>query len=102
VQGWSKDSRNQYRDPGDPKIERNVARDRENEEEWKRLVLWECQAKESEGLKQVILAFLPQRLKARTSGVKARDGNRDLGCASDNAPNGPGNLSRFVKTIGLF
>jgi hypothetical protein len=56
------------------KTERNVARDRDNVEEWKRqswdvLVLWECQAKEREALKRVILAFLPRRLKARTSGV---------------------------------
>jgi hypothetical protein len=53
------------------KTERNVARDRDNVEEWKRqswdvLVLWECQAKEREALKRVILAFLPRRLKART------------------------------------
>ena len=55
-----------------PKIERNVARDRENEEGWKRLgwdvlVLWECQAKEREALKQVILAFLPPRREGQPS-----------------------------------
>jgi DNA mismatch endonuclease, patch repair protein len=51
-----------------PKIERNVARDRENEEAWRRLgwdvlVLWECQVKEREALRQVILGFLPKRLE---------------------------------------
>jgi DNA mismatch endonuclease (patch repair protein) len=55
-----------------PKIQRNVARDRENEEGWKRLgwdvlVLWECQAKEREALKQVILAFLPPRREGQPS-----------------------------------
>jgi DNA mismatch endonuclease (patch repair protein) len=48
------------------KINRNVARDRKNEQEWKRLgwevlVLWEWQVKEGGPLKQAIVAFLPKR-----------------------------------------
>jgi DNA mismatch endonuclease (patch repair protein) len=58
-----------------PKIERNVARDCENEEAWRRLgwdvlVLWECQIKGQEALKQLVLAFLPSRLEKRSLGVR--------------------------------
>lgn len=59
-----------------PKIERNVIRDRENEEQlrqlgWDVLVLWECQTRDHAALKELILAFLPERLEGQISSVKA-------------------------------
>jgi DNA mismatch endonuclease, patch repair protein len=49
-----------------PKIERNTQRDRENGEKWKRLgwdvcVLWECEIKDNEALRRIILTFLGRR-----------------------------------------
>lgn len=46
-----------------PKLERNQARDLENEAAlialgWRVLVIWECQIKDDEALKQTLLAFL--------------------------------------------
>jgi DNA mismatch endonuclease, patch repair protein len=46
-----------------PKIDQNVRRDRQNEEKmkglgWKVFVIWECETKNTEVLKKLIVAFL--------------------------------------------
>jgi DNA mismatch endonuclease (patch repair protein) len=59
-----------------PKIDRNVARDHENEEEWKRLgwdalILWECEVRDRQALKELLLTFLASDKRTDSRNVKA-------------------------------